>query len=433
MTIGLAMRSLLALILGVGVALAGLTQATVLPPPAVATALTTQGENGNGKIYVPFIQPVGRRQQPDSTGTGRKQARRQSPVRAQVIAPSPPVAQLPMVRGHIFYTAPDHNLYFVTGQRPRKPFTGDGTTVAPAFSADGSQLAWVRFLRNYSDIYVTSLGYNDSTGAITAMTTTWVTQDQSPPPALQLQGCQTPPGYQPSYGWWATKPSFLPDGQHLVYLTNRPGFCGLPPNSPPDYADNGVFEQGVTDTMANAVRLATPTLDSGGDDSPQWRPLDPAVVIYTNYYHDNQVNEAIIQAAMAVTGTAPAVGSPIGLTPHGATAELPAWSPDGHYIAFVEDHTAAKRSDIKVMRFHRPGNAGDYARAQTAARGAPYVTQPFWSPNGDFLGYLTSSGQEFTMVIRRVTRRGATLIFGPPQTIPQAETADAGYRPTWGP
>ncbi len=430
MTVGLAVRSLLALLLGVGVALAGLTQATVLPPPAVAVALTKQGENGNGKIYVPFIQPVGRRPQPVITGSRRKPAPHPPRVREQVIAPSAPVAQFPMVHGHIFYTAPDHNLYFVTGQHPRKQFTGNGTTVAPAFSTDGSQLAWVTFLRNYSDIYVTSLGYNDATGAVTAITATWVTQDQSPPPALQLQGCQTPPGYQPSYGWWATKPSFLPDGQRLAYVTNRPGYCG---EQNTDYADGSIYEQGVTDTMTNAIRLASATLGTGGNDSPQWRPRDPAVFIYTNYYHDNQVNEAIIQAAMAVTGTAPADGSQIGLTPHGATAELPAWSPDGRYIAFVDDHVAAKRSDLKVMQFHRPGNAGDYTQAQTTARGAPYVTQPFWSPKGDYLGYLTSSGQEFTVVIRRVTRHGTTLTFGPPQSIPQAETADAGYRPTWGP
>jgi len=85
------------------------------------------------------------------------------------------------------------------------------------------------------------------------------------------------------------------------------------------------------------------------------------------------------------------------------------------------------------MAFHRPGNPGDFYKAQTVAHGAPYVTQPFWSPKGDYLGYLTSSGQDFTLVIRTVKHGATGLSFGLPMTIPQAETVDAGYRPAWGP
>lgn len=424
MTIGLALRSLLALALGVGIALVGLTQAAVLPRPAAQTALS---DPGSGGFYAVAVAPLARHGKTSKTPTSRK-----TKQKWQVIQPGAPVVILPDVPGHIFYTGPDHNLFFLTGRHPRKQFTNDGTSVAPALSTDGLQLAWVRFLRNYSDIYVTPLQYDDATGAIIPQPATWMTQDQYPPPALQLPGCQTPPGYQPSYSWWSAKPSFLPDGQHIVYLSNRPGYCGV---QGLDRADLGVFEQGVTDTMTNAVQLATPmTLGSGGDDSPQWRPHDPTVFLYTNYYHDNTVDEAIIQAAMAVTGTVPAQGSTIGLTPHGITAEQPAWSPDGHYIAFVDDHHGAtKRSDIQVMRFHRPGNSGDFYHAQTVAYGAPYVTQPFWSPKGDYLGYLTSSGGDFTLVIRRVTERGQRLEFGLPIAISQALVLDAGYRPTWGP
>ncbi len=426
MTVGVALRSFLALLLGVGVALFGLSQAAILPAPAVAAALTKQGQNGNGVIYqVPsfFFQNP---RTPSGTATHRP-----PPILPrQVIQPSAPVSQLPQAPGHIFYTGPDHNLYFVTGRSPRKQFSGDGATVAPALSADGAQLAWVSFKRNFSDIYVTALGYNETTGAVVPMTPTWVTQDASPPPALQQQGCQTPPGFQPSYEWWSNKPSFLPDGKHIVYLTNRPGYC-----PPADNADGAVYEQGVTDTMTNAVQLTTPAPGTGGDDSPQWRPRDPAVFIYTHYYYgpDLPTPEGIIQAAMAVTGTAPTDNDITSLTPHAVLAEQPAWSPDGRYIAFLEDHQDTKRSDIKVMPFHRPGALADYYHAQTVARGAPYVTQPFWSPKGDYLGYLTSSGGDFTLVIRHVTYRGATLAFGPPLDITQAQAVGADYRPAWGP
>ncbi len=437
MTVGFALRSLLALLLAVGVALVGLSQSAAPPTPATAAALTEPGERGNGVVYQPQVPPTVGPATPVGPDRTPLPGRGHQPIPPrQVIQPSAEVAQLPLAPGHIFFTAPDHNLYFVTGRHPRKKFTGDGTTVAPTFSTDGSQLAWVKLKRNFSDIYVTPLGYDAATGAVIPIgaAPTWVTEtNESPPPALQQPGCQTPPGFQPRYEWWATKPSFLPDGQHLVYVTNRPGYC--PDGVGLDNADGSIYEQGVTGTITDAVRLTIPSFGTGGDDSPVWRPRDPAVFVYAHYYYgpDLPNPEGIIQAGLAVTGTAPTDADITSLTPHKVLAELPAWSPDGRYIAFVEDHQNTKSSAIKVMRFHRPGAVADYYHAQTVARGAPYVTQPFWSPKGDYLGYLTSSGGDFTLVIRPVIRHGATLTFGKPIPITQAQTADAGYRPAWGP
>jgi Tol biopolymer transport system component len=200
-----------------------------------------------------------------------------------------------------------------------------------------------------------------------------------------------------------------------------------------------VWEQGLADPITNAVRLTVPTPGTGGHDSAAWRPHDPTTFIYVNYYQNTATlpgGEGVIEAASVPTATTPAPdaisASANGLTPHGATEYQPAWSPDGRYIAFVEDKRNS-RSNLLVMPFHAPGRPLDYYHAVTVAQGHPWIVQPFWSPDGRYLGYLSSTGGDFTLVIRRAYLGGRRPHFGPPLSIPQAGAVSADYRPTWGP
>lgn len=365
---------------------------------------------------------------PSVKGTHVKPAATPTPV---VVKPADPFALFPSVPGHIIYVGADHNLRFVTGKRPARQLTGDGVSTAPALSPDGSRLAWVLASRNASDIVTTQLSYGKD-GAISAAPYTQLTQDASPPPKLQTVALD-PGVYDPRYQWYATKPSWMPDGIHLLYQSDRPGFNPINPTQ----TDMSIYEQGVTDTITDAVRLTTPTLaeiGSGGADSASWRPNDPAVFLYVSYYHGTDLpgGEGTIKAAMTLTMTAPQGDNSIGLTPRGATEFQPAWSPDGHYIAFAENKTGG-RSDLKVMAFHRPGRSFDYDKAITVAEGSPYVVQPFWSPDGRWLGYLasTSVGGSFSLYLRAVSIVNKVPQFRPAVLIPQAGTAGADYRPTW--
>jgi hypothetical protein len=85
------------------------------------------------------------------------------------------------------------------------------------------------------------------------------------------------------------------------------------------------------------------------------------------------------------------------------------------------------------MPFRAPGWPLDYYRAVTVAKGHPWIVQPFWSPDGHYLGYLSSTGGDFALVIRRAYLDGRKPHFGPPISIPQAGAVSADYRPTWGP
>jgi len=421
-SIGLVFRSLLALVFSAVIALLTLQHASVPPPSALTAA-----------IDPPVLDPV-------VIGVQAPQSQaRATPVPGKTVpaTPTPPTLHpgavidlFPNVNGHIIYVGPDQNLWFITGQHKMRNITGDGVDNAPALSPDGSQLAYVRFMGSYSDVMTSRLHY-EADGAIRADAAVYLTQDSTPPPGLQ--SVPSPPGYDPRYYWYAVKPSWLPDGQHLLYLSDRPGYD---PNNEVK-TDLSVWEQGVTDTITNAVKLTTPTVGTGGGDSPGWRPNDPAVFIYTDYYQDfsRPNGQGRIMTAMAVTGTAPQA-DPIALTPDGVTEFQPVWSPDGHYIAFAENE-AGGHTDLKVIAYHRPGYLGDYSNAVTIQPGNPYVVQPFWSPDGHYLGYLASNGVsgDFEMYVRPVIypkRRGDPLALGPPTRLFQAGTVSADYRPTWG-
>lgn len=430
MSASLVIRSFIALMVSVSVASFALTRASV-PPRSAYQELS----NSAVDPIAPIIDP----------------RQNLAPGAAPTPTPAPTLGQglhidsLPYVPGYIIYTTEHHNIDFVTGHLTPWGLRGDGSSVAPALSPDGKSLAWVDTWKDYSDVFVAPLRINANNQRLTVGNQTQLTQDQNPPPALQRAtpvpqynaqtGTYQAP-YDPRYWWWATKPSWTPDGKHLLYTSDRPGFDGNDGST----ATAAIWEQGVgvTGTITNAVQMSTPTLGTGGDDSPEWRPRDPNVFLYVDYTYlgtNQQTQSGVIKAAMA-PGYAQAPTSTRDLTPPTKTMFEPAWSPASYDIAFIEDvpdptGKGQNKTVLKVMAYHRPGYLGDYYNAKTVVVGQPYVAQPFWSPDGKWLGYLTSSGDAFQLVIRRVMGQPRHLTFGKPITIFQARDISAEYRPAW--
>jgi hypothetical protein len=426
MTVSLIVRSLLTVVVAIVVTALTITHTTIPPRSALQVALSAKSA-GPGHAVVPTPPPYGRHPTPTAVKTSGPNAATPAPTATAVtIQPRMVLPDFFDVPGHIVYTGPDHNIWFITGQHVRTPFTGDGASVSPALSPDGQKLAWVQLERSYSDVEVTSLRLK-SDGAVQAITTTTLTQDMYPPPALQRSANY---GYDPRYWWWATKPAWLPDSQHLLYISDRPGY------DPSDEANvaMSIWEQSIDDVITNAVSLSLPqpALHTSGHDSPQWRPGDPSTFLYVNYgYAADNSDQGVIEVGVAITGSAP-ITPAIDLSPQGILIYQPTWSPDGRYITFVED-IGHSRSNLLVMPFHAPGDPGDFDKAVVVDTGQPYVTQPFWSPDGRYLGYLTGGTGDFSMVLRRVHHVGKRLIFDPPITLEQAGAVSAEYRPTWGP
>ncbi|HZS91902.1 MAG TPA: hypothetical protein VFE42_31015 [Chloroflexota bacterium] len=431
MTVSLIVRSFFTLVVAIVVTAVTITHTTIPPRSALQAALDTN-DSGSRRAVIPTPPPYGPNPtvQPSVMSTGRsgsQSAAKPTPTATAItIQPRMALSDFFDVPGHIFYTGPDHNIWFITGQHAHTQFTGDGASVSPALSPDGQKLAWVQLERSYSDVEVTNLRL-ESNGAVQPITTTTLTQDKYPPPALQRSPNY---GYDPRYWWWATKPAWLPDSRHILYISDRPGYD---PNDEANVAMS-IWEQSIDGVITNAVGLSLPqpVVDTSGHDSPQWRPHDPSTFLYVNYYlAADRSDQGIIEVGEALTGTAP-ITPAIDLSPQGTLIYQPTWSSDGRFITFVED-IGHNKTNLLVMPFHPPGDPNDFNKAVVVATGAPYVTQPFWSPAGHYLGYLVGGNGDFSMVIRRVYYEGKELRFGPPIALPQAGPVSAEYRPSWGP
>ena len=403
MNVGFIARSIAVLLLTTVLCSVLLTRASAPPTSSLNSALN--GTN-NGPLYL---------------GQG-----------AVNLQPGQTVAIYPAVTGHIFFTSVTHNLYFITGQHLRRQYTADGGSVAPAVSADGSHLLWVETHQDYSDILLSSLQYGQD-GSVHPGPAQQLTQDQYPPTALQR--VPAPYGYDNRYWWFGTKPAWSSDGTRITYVSDRPGFDP----ADPEIVAGAIWEQALTDPITNALQLSSPLAGTGGHDSPVWQP-NGSNIVYANYVSSiNQPNgQSTLEAVQAPTtngnsaATASSSSSTIDLTPLGLTDEFPSFSPNGKQIAFIEDieHT---RTVLRIMPFTPPGDPNDYGRGRVLLKGTPFVTQPFWSPDGKYLGYLIGSGDSFTMAIRAVNRVGNDLHLGPEISVPQAGIVGADYRPAWGP
>jgi TolB protein len=87
---------------------------------------------------------------------------------------------------------------------------------------------------------------------------------------------------------------------------------------------------------------------------------------------------------------------PLRLTSNPANDLEPAWSPDGHYLAFVSDRAGGPQ--IYMMDMYQ-GSEADGNRPIRLTSNGQYNTSPAWSPDGRYLAFSRRIGSQFDLFL----------------------------------
>jgi TolB protein len=241
------------------------------------------------------------------------------------VAPSPPAAH------EIAYASIDRDIYLVQsdGTSKRNVTNNPAADDEPAWSPDGSQLAFVSDRGGDPDIYV-------------------MNADGSNPHVLaKLPGTQS-------------APTWSPDGQSIAFIAST--------------ADGFLDIYKMDADGANVVRL---TDDPALDTAPVWSPDSQ----YIAFGSDRANGESEI-FVMRADGT-----QQHSVSPHERTWNDPDWSPDGQsiaYTAFRFEHQASGSSG-GIGELHVVNADGTQPRNLSAGGIDGY--HPRWSPDGRQLVY----------------------------------------------
>ena len=309
------------------------------------------------------------------------------------------------VPGTLFYVQ-GHSLVRVQGDGIPQPLVGGAAQ--PSLSPNRRKLAYVRLLKNWSDIYVYDL--RSSTSIL-------LTRDSLAIPGDDRTGLS------------AGSPTWARDGQSLFFTWNAPGFVpGDSAATITNQTDLSIYKCSLVPpcTAASAQLIVNSNFAStGGSTDPASRPADPNTLVYATYAYitlpdSSQVSLPTLFARSLSTGAATA------LSGDGEAASEPAWNPSGREIAFVKTDTTENTNAIYAMPFHAPGSLDDYAHATLLVRGAPLVAYPTFSPDGHWLAYVANddAGSGFHLYIARV-HLGRHPTLEKPHIVARAGTMDS--------
>lgn len=255
--------------------------------------------------------------------------------------------------------------------RPDVATDPDELETQPAWSPDGSKFAYVRYGDSYSDIYVANA-------------------DGSNVQKLTADFSEAIPGtvtYTDNTNW-AFAPAWRPDGQRLVYLSDR--------TSDP----LAVWTMASTFDDTSYKRISPPEISNVGFERPAWSP-DNNSLIATNYesgkaeiwqyIFDSDSWSAIIKTDEADYD--------------------PAWSPDGKYIAYA----AKVGGKLSIWVAHADGSgATQLIGGNDVGLG---LRSPAWSPDGNAIAYLKMGNSGFDLYAISLDLTGGVKASGSPQQL----------------
>ncbi|MBU1169780.1 MAG: Tol-Pal system beta propeller repeat protein TolB [Proteobacteria bacterium] len=245
------------------------------------------------------------------------------------------------------------------GENPVKVTNTKSITLSPAWSSDGTQLAYTSYEKGKPDIFIKNLGRGNVT-LLTAMTGTnitpaWVPGKHDLAASLSFEGGQgiyllTREGkirkrITSKWSEWGidVSPSFSPDGDNMAFVSKRSGT----PQIYMQHMDSG--------------RVKRLTYQGKYNTSPSWSPTGQKIAY-------SGVSESKFEIYVMDLKT----GEVEQLTREAGDNESPSWSPDGSMIAFSSSREGYTR--IYVMT-----SSGTDQRRLLFLSGEQ--TNPKWSPN----------------------------------------------------
>lgn len=163
-------------------------------------------------------------------------------------------------------------------------------------------------------------------------------------------------------------PAISPDGRRVVFQSDRPGGRGL-----------WVMPAGGGDKR----RLTSRPISYFAYASPAWAPDGRRVA----YAVGDTLAVLDVENGTERTVRIDALPAPGRLPPFTPHNSLPAWSPDGTRIAFVNTATNAVRGDGRIWEVEADGGT---ARTLTSGRGLA----PAWSPDGSRLAFFSRDAKD---------------------------------------
>jgi TolB protein len=274
-----------------------------------------------------------------------------------------------------------------------QPLIGSGEAYQPAFSSDGSQIAYIARANSASELMLLAAGASEPQR---------LTDNVSAEPPNSLARVLD--------SRWVFYPTFTPDGSAIVVA----GQAGRPVGDPPAEYNLSLFR----------LSLA--------GDIPAQLFGDGVAHCGRSVFAPDGTALAFVHAGRGIDGIQqiyrlnPAVGDAVPFPGVPAPSYDPAYSPDGRWLAF------AARDGTSVDLFAVPGGGGAPLRLSDLGT----ARAPAFSPDGRQLAFLAiapgAGGFDLYIADLRVDEAG-NLQADAPQRISEGLAIDADSGLAWGP